>query len=865
MNKKMKLLCVLLSILFLTAPLGIAAATPTASTTSAVDTSVPAAEYDFSNRRSPISILMYIEKTDLSSGGEFENTYQSILDTYGPAFQYENLTDYTDLSSMINAFDVFLILEQEVNSENFTTIGASWAGTLTDFVASGGIVISLDGGLTISDIGAVILNATGLIRTANAQQINPATVSIVNNTDALAFGVTTTFASPNAAFAYDVLDGTVVVKHDATSKAFAVHRRLGDGHAVLIGSDFFSRNANVDDLLANAIRLTRLAVFDNSHSQLYNPLSGYNDFAVHINTNYGFAIATMNTWDETLVGICDVLVAGSGGYAPIASYSIGEIDFIKSFVADGGGLLVETDWDQWGNNTVGLLSSFGFSRNYTGTVITDSDENGGDSSQPIYGLGNIANHSATLGVSTIQMYYGNAFIAMPANAKPLVWSDSDGTAVWSLGGIAANLPVAASLIYGAGRIVALADCNLFNDGDNDGDASHDFFDENNEAFAAGIMNWLSAAGIPEKTILFDESHVPTYNLQTKYLNFAYFLTLNGYTLRWMTNFYDGLINTADVLVIVDGATDYTAPQIDSIVSYVDDGGSLYLLGDWGVFGQQIAPIGAEFGLVINGTGYLTDTDDYNTYDSVIAYNTSNFANHPIMQGVNHIELDRSCGFSSVGAGVALVRTDNDGTSFWSGGSPADNVPVIAATIYNRGRVVFVPDMELFSTDDPDSDGFVDMYESDNDIFNFNTFAWLVANRAPTVHVLFPNGGEVLNGTKVVTWSAVDLDSDSLTYDVFYSANNGTDWVNLALGLLVSEYTWNTTVHPDGNSYMIRVVASDGQATGQDQSDGAFELDNFISDGGLPLDPMLLLLIGAGVIIVVIIIVIIMKKGGGGKK
>ncbi|TFH05212.1 MAG: hypothetical protein E4H14_13215, partial [Candidatus Thorarchaeota archaeon] len=194
MNKK--LLCVFLAVFFLTAPLGITALTPFGNPTTKANTAIPAADYDFSNRRSPISILMYTENTDLDPGGEFENTLQSILETYGPAFQYENLTDYTDLSSMINAFDVFLILEQEVDDENFATIGASWAGILTDFVSSGGIVVSLDGGATPGDCGAKILNATGLIRTSNFELINPDTVSVIDDTDALSFGVTATFASP---------------------------------------------------------------------------------------------------------------------------------------------------------------------------------------------------------------------------------------------------------------------------------------------------------------------------------------------------------------------------------------------------------------------------------------------------------------------------------------------------------------------------------------------------------------------------------------------------------------------------------------------------------------------------------------------
>ena len=150
MNMKMKMLCVLLSVLFLTVQIGIVASIPAGSFTT-TDSMTPAAEYDFASRRSPISILVYNEYSDLSPTGEWKNTMNAILEVYGPAFEYENLTDYAQLNSMINDFDVFLIPEQETASiAQSETIGSAWAGILADFVAAGGILISLDGGTAIS-------------------------------------------------------------------------------------------------------------------------------------------------------------------------------------------------------------------------------------------------------------------------------------------------------------------------------------------------------------------------------------------------------------------------------------------------------------------------------------------------------------------------------------------------------------------------------------------------------------------------------------------------------------------------------------------------------------------------------------------
>ena len=157
----------------------------------------------------------------------------------------------------------------------------------------------------------------------------------------------------------------------------------------------------------------------------------------------------------------------------------------------------------------------------------------------------------------------------------------------------------------------------------------------------------------------------------------------------------------------------------------------------------------------------------------------------------------SPGFISVGSGTALVRGDNDNTSIYNDGTPAPNIPVYAATTYNMGRVVYLTDLNLpeFGTD-ADLDFFSNLYDSDNSVFLGNVFKWLAENRAPTVEVITPNGGEVLNGTITIEWEGVDFDSDPLVYDVFYSDNNGTDWSLLEPDLTVTEFAWNTTNHND---------------------------------------------------------------------
>ncbi|MFW9958204.1 MAG: DUF4350 domain-containing protein [Candidatus Odinarchaeota archaeon] len=826
--------------------------------------------YGQSRRNDPVSILVYTQFADLSTGGEYDHMMSAIDAEYGTSYHYSNLTDYHGLASVINEFDILLIPEQEnAYVSNMTAVGNAWSTILNGYITDGGIVITMDyyGPLNAPadafGITSRILNASGLVTVTGFYDRYSDPMDVHEYDDALALGVASTFVTPDGAIGYVTSDGVDVVG-DALS-SMVVHKVIGKGHLVLLGFDFYSTEINCIKMLGNSIRLHHHVVVDASHGQDYHVPVELSDFAILL-ASQGFAVSTMSTFDPALLAACDVLVIT---YCSIL-YNTTEVNQIEDFVNNGGGLFVAQEWSSFGNEMDPVTERFGYVRNKT-SYLTDSDDYSVNQWWVILDSENTHNHSATIVATELEIYAGTAFIQVPESAYPLYTADNDGTATFA--GIPANdAVISAASTHQKGRVIVVGDGSfLVGTADSDSDGTVNIEEANNGYFAMNAVRWLLAAGIEEKMVLFDESHSPYGTVEGANLDFAYFLTLNGYTVHWMTAFYEQLVLQADVLFVMSGSSTYNSNEIDPIVDFVANGKSLFIIGDWGMYGNESASIGSEFGLELNTTqSYLDDTDNWLVFPSLLVYNTSHFANHPIMTGVDRIEIDRGTGFASIGAGTPLIHTDTDGTAFWrnqtiSYKGPANGVTVFASTTFNKGRVVFLTDVNFVQGGDPDSDGVIQLYDSDNDRLISNAFFWLVENRAPTVHLTFPNGGETLNGTQVITWTAVDFDNDVLSYDVFYSTNNGTDWLTLALDLSIPEYAWNTTAFSDGSGYMIRVIASDGQATGQDQSDGAFELDNFISDGGLPLDPMLLLLIGAGVIIVVIVIVIIMKKGGGGKK
>lgn len=821
---------------------------------------------DLASRNSPVSILVYSQFADTTSAvpnNEFRNTLDSIKATYGQNFRYDNLTSYTQLSAQLPKFDIFLIPEQEnLFIANLSAIVSAWSGPLVDFVNNGGIVIALDCySLSFGNAGPTmnILNGTGLMTVSNPVSGAGWTNNLVNQSNALARGVASSYPAPDGSVYFDTTDGTTVIANGVHS--VVVHKIMGAGHVVLLGFDLYNRETNSDILLANAIRLHRHVVFDESHNPGFSIISTFAPLADYYATQ-GFAVSSMGVFSSEYLAACDILVLTLS----YTLYTTQETNMIEDFVNNGGGLFIATDWGAWGNELDPVTDRFGFVRNKTLNLLADSDDalSGGDSNFPFDG-NNIYNHSITLLADRIEVYAATGLISVPSGASILVTTDNDDTTTWNGAGPANNIVFAAAATAGQGRVVCIGDTNMMSDSDTDSDGTDNWEDSNTEVFLTNILRWLSASGIEEQTVLFEASHGYNYILTTSYYGFANLLTENGYTIRWMSTFYESLIDQCDILVIEDGSLNYTTSEIDAIESFVNDGGSLFLLGGANNLGIQADMVGNRFGLDMNNTGYLEDTDDSVVASHYIVYDTSNFVSHPIMQGITRFESYWAAAFISLGGGTALVTTDTDGTCHWSSGGLANGLPMLAAKNQNMGRIVFSADYHFVRyNQDIDLDGFTNLYDGDNSLLVLNIFHWLAENRAPTVEVTFPNGGNVLNGTQSITWDSADFDSDPLTFEILYSDNNGTDWTSLATGITVNQFEWNTTLHDDGTEYMIRVVAFDGELSASDDSDNTFELDNFAE--GLPfgLDLMTLLLI-LGVVAVVIIMgyLFTRRRGGGG--
>ena len=95
---------------------------------------------------------------------------------------------------------------------------------------------------------------------------------------------------------------------------------------------------------------------------------------------------------------------------------------------------------------------------------------------------------------------------------------------------------------------------------------------------------------------------------------------------------------------------------------------------------------------------------------------------------------------------------------------------------------------------------------------------------PSVTVLYPNGGENLTGASAtVRWTAADTDGDPLTFIVQYSKDAGATWQTLASQWPSMTYPLDLGSLPGTDQGLMRIMASDGVFTSQDQSDATFRV------------------------------------------
>jgi hypothetical protein len=261
-------------------------------------------------------------------------------------------------------------------------------------------------------------------------------------------------------------------------------------------------------------------------------------------------------------------------------------------------------------------------------------------------------------------------------------------------------------------------------------------------------------------ILIDQGHANYYTLGDgdtwSYYAFMSALEAEGYEVESTTSPVITLeeLSAFSAFIIPLAQNSPTAEEIQAMQQYVEDGGALFLIADWGgTFSDPSQALANVFGVTLDANT-VTDPSDYiGDNDFWVTYDIANFSSHILMAGLNLLQTYASTGMLP-GTGTPLITTDSDAT-------PPDRAIAVALN-YGSGRVVVVGDSNYFSetTEYPGTG----LYVADNKDFAVNIVNWLTKTsipQPPDPEVAFFDDGEngTTNWVAASPWSLVIVDTN----------------------------------------------------------------------------------------------------------
>jgi len=238
-------------------------------------------------------ILAYVQYTDYYQ--EYSHTLRAIESTFGPNYILTEMWDYTQLDSMIQGKDILLIPEQEYASlSTMQMIGAVWSETLSNFLKNGGIIIVCDFNWGYGGTYGILTGA-GLMSISWANYRTSYTLYLVDPTDPLAEGLSSSFMAPDDTISFVTNEENVVV--DDGVYPVVIHKEVGRGHIALLGFDFYSSNPDAEQLLGNAVALAAYITLEIS------PSAGSPETKLSVSGAKATANGTVSIyWDDILMG-----------------------------------------------------------------------------------------------------------------------------------------------------------------------------------------------------------------------------------------------------------------------------------------------------------------------------------------------------------------------------------------------------------------------------------------------------------------------------------------------------------------------------------------------------------------------------------
>jgi uncharacterized repeat protein (TIGR01451 family) len=214
-------------------------------------------------------------------------------------------------------------------------------------------------------------------------------------------------------------------------------------------------------------------------------------------------------------------------------------------------------------------------------------------------------------------------------------------------------------------------------------------------------------------ILFDETHGELFSIDPdskySYSKFASILEDRGYEVKTLNSspITSEKLNNCSIFVIPAPTKPFDANEIHVIIEFVSNGGNLLLINEWGGDfrqGTNLNDLSKSFGISFNNDTVNDPTNNFHNTPSYALIHE--FSGHFINKDINEFLYPAGC---SLIASNSIAWADDDSYTTLPNiplVSKAEeehgNITVLAATNFERGRVVCIGDGDF--CDDLDIDG-----------------------------------------------------------------------------------------------------------------------------------------------------------------
>ena len=220
-------------------------------------------------------------------------------------------------------------------------------------------------------------------------------------------------------------------------------------------------------------------------------------------------------------------------------------------------------------------------------------------------------------------------------------------------------------------------------------------------------------------MLIDRTHGQTFDVS----GFTDYLVSQGWVVDELyTSITLDKLEGYDVFLIPYAEIAFTSSEIDAIMSYVKDGGGIWVFGEYNRY-TTTNSISQEFGVTFNNDMVYDPTDNVegNNFWPLIHI----LETHPITEGVESFGYYAGCSLNVNQPSEIIAKGDDDAYSTYYTSYP----PVLAAVEYGSGKAVFCGDMTPLHPR-----YYPERLTDEEKLLLSNIVEWLIAEEKPSVSI-----------------------------------------------------------------------------------------------------------------------------------